>query len=57
VDLAALDEARRADAALFDEVDVDTWSRFQVSRQEGSQHALDDLRQTVVLPRNQVRIA
>jgi hypothetical protein len=44
VDLAALDEARSADAALFDQVDVDTWSRFQVSRQEGRQHALDDLR-------------
>jgi hypothetical protein len=44
VDLAALDEARSAGAALFDEMDVDAWSRLQVPRQERGQDALDHLR-------------
>jgi beta-lactamase family protein len=44
VDLAALDEARSAGAALFDETDVDAWTRPQVPRQERRQDALDHLR-------------
>ncbi len=43
VDLATLDETRGADATLFDKVDVDARSRFQVPCQERRQHALDDL--------------
>ena len=44
VDLATLDEARSAGAALFDETDVDAWTRFQVPHQERRQDALDGLR-------------
>lgn len=44
VNLATLDETGRADATLFDEMDVNARPRSQVPCQERCQHALDDLR-------------
>jgi hypothetical protein len=44
VDLPAGHQLGGADATLFRELDIDSRSRSQVSRQERGQHVLDDLR-------------
>ena len=43
VRLASLDEGERAEPPLLEKMDVNLLFRFQIPRQERSQHALDDL--------------
>jgi hypothetical protein len=43
MDLAALDEPQGVDTALFDEMDVNSWSRLQIPCEKWRQHALNHL--------------